>query len=113
MIETLFPYSLDDEKKVEKTIEADEVMINHMIFPKGAGLPEHYSNSNVYMMVIRGTLTLQLEDQEPQLYTRGTIVNVPFHQKMNVGNSHDEVLEMFVIKAPHPSVYNAGQASPH
>lgn len=107
MIETVFPYSLDDDKKVEKLIEADEVMINHMVFPKDAGLPEHSSNSNVYMLILRGTLTLQLADQEPQKYQKGSIVNIPFGIKMNVNNRDEEVMEMFVIKAPNPGKYQS------
>lgn len=107
MIENVLTYSLDDEKKVEKLIEADEVMINHMIFPKDAGLPEHNSNSNVYMVIVRGTLTLKLGDQEPQRYARGSIVNIPYGIRMNVGNADEEILEMFVIKAPGPSKFSA------
>lgn len=107
MIETVYQFSLDDEKKIERIIDADEAMINHMIFPKGAGLPEHFSNSNVYMVVLRGAVTLQLGEQEPAIYPKGSIINIPFHIKMNVNNLHDEVLELFVIKAPNPRVYKA------
>ena len=78
-----------------------------MIFPKGAGLPEHFSNSNVYMVVVRGAVTLQLGEQAAVLYPKGSIINIPFHIKMNVNNLHDEVLELFVIKAPNPRVYQA------
>lgn len=105
MIETVFSYSLEDERKVEKLIDADEVMINHMIFPKDAGLPEHNANSNVYMVILRGTLTLQLADQEPHRYGRGSIVNIPYGTRMNVSNRDEAVLEMFVIKAPTPAKF--------
>lgn len=105
MIETVFPYALGDEKKVEKLIDHPVAMINHMVFPKDQGLPEHYSNSNVYMIVIRGTLSIRLDEQEPHEYAAGNILTIPYHVKMNVGNSHDEVLELFVIKAPTPSHY--------
>jgi quercetin dioxygenase-like cupin family protein len=69
------------------------------------GLPEHYSNSNVYMIVVRGTLTLQLDEQEPHKYGKGNIINIPFHTKMNVNNKDEEVLELFVMKAPNPRIY--------
>lgn len=105
MIEKIFEYSLQDDKKVEKLIDDPVAMINHMIFPKGQGLPEHYSNSNVYMIVVRGTLTIQLDAQEPHDYPKGTILNIPCKVKMNVGNSSEEVLELFVIKAPTPAHY--------
>lgn len=105
MIEKTYAYSLEDLKKVEKLIDDDPMMLNHMIFPMDQGLPEHYSNSNVYMIVVRGTLTLQLEEQEPHKYSKGNIINIPFHTKMNVNNKDEEVLELFVIKAPNPRIY--------
>jgi hypothetical protein len=40
-------------------------MINHMIFPKGDFVPDHHANSHVHMIVVRGNLTLQLDEQEP------------------------------------------------
>ena len=64
MIEKIFAFANDNEKKIEKIIDDQAVMINHMIFPEGEGLKEHYSNSNVYMIVLKGTVTLQLGDQE-------------------------------------------------
>ena len=105
MIEKTYDYSLEDLKKVEKLIDDDPMLLNHMVFPMNQGLPEHYSNSNVYMIVVRGTLTLQLEEQESYKYGKGTIVNIPFHTKMNVNNKDEEVLELFVIKAPNPRIY--------
>ena len=105
MIEKTYDYSLEDSKKVEKTINDDAAMINHMVFPMGQGLPEHYSNSNVYMIVVRGCLTLQLEEQEPHKYDKGKIINIPFHTKMSVNNKDEEVLEIFVIKSPNPRIY--------
>jgi quercetin dioxygenase-like cupin family protein len=43
----------------------------HMLFNKDEGLPVHYSNSNVYMTVLQGTLTIGLNDQEDHHYTGG------------------------------------------
>lgn len=106
MIETVYSFSLDDERRVEKIIDADEVMINHMVFPRDAGLPEHNANSNVWMVILRGILTLQLADQEPHRYGKGSIVNIPYGTKMNVSNRDEDIMEMFVIKAPTPAKFN-------
>lgn len=105
MLEKLYTYSKEDSKKIEKLIDDDNLLLNHMIFTKDTGLPEHYSNSNVYMIVVRGTLSLQLGDQEPQSYVSGHIINIPYNVKMNVNNFNDDVLEFFVIKAPNPKNY--------
>lgn len=105
MLEKLHNYTTADDKAIEKVIADEHVNINHFVFNKDQGLPEHFSNSNVYMIVIRGTLSLQLDDQEVHLYVKGDMLNVPFNAKMNVGNKHDDVLEMFVIKSPAPQNY--------
>lgn len=105
MIESKFEFKASASKLVEKIINDGNAMINHMIFPEGEGLPEHFANSNVYMIIIEGTLSLQLDDQEDHKYAKGSIVNVPYDTKMNVRNKDEETLEMFVIKAPSPENY--------
>jgi len=102
VIERVFGYSTGDEKAVERIIMDENVNYIHMVFNKNEGMPEHYSNSNVYMSVIRGTLSLQLADQDVHEYKRGDIIQIPYNIKMNVGNRHDETLEIFVVKAPAP-----------
>jgi len=105
MLEKIYGFSTSDTNKIEKLIDDDHVVINHMVLPKGAGLPEHYSNSNVYMIIIRGNMTLILDDQEPHQYTCGQIINMPYHIKMKVTNFDEEVLEFFVVKSPNPKNY--------
>ncbi len=105
MIEKIFEYATSNDKTVEKIISDGNVDLNHMIFPKGGALPTHNPNSNVYMVVIRGILTIKLGDQEPNKYAKGTILNIPFDTKMDVYNEDDEIMEMFVIKAPSPYNY--------
>lgn len=105
MIEKVYKYSTTDEKAVEKLIMDENVNYIHMVFGKDEGLPEHYSNSNVYMNVIRGKLTIQLNDQEPHGYEKGSLLEIPYNTKMNVGNSDEETLELIVVKAPAPQNY--------
>ena len=62
-------------------------------------------NEKNIMSVIRGTLSIQLDAQEMHEYVKGDILNIPYNVKMNVGNKHDETLEIFVIKAPNPKDY--------
>ncbi len=108
MLENIYSFSTDDTKHIEKIIDDDPVLINHMVLPKGEGLPEHYSNSNVYMIIIRGVITLKLDEQEAHSYTSGQIITIPYQTKMNVNNCNDSVLEFFVVKAPNPRHYKEG-----
>ena len=102
MVERLYNFTLTDEKMIERVLEDDNVGINHMVLPKGAALPEHYSNSNVYMLVTRGQVTLKLDEQDEHYYPAGSIINIPYKTKMNVFNQNEEIVELFVIKAPSP-----------
>lgn len=105
MIEKIYDYAMCSEKIIEKVVDDDNVALNHMILTKGTSMPEHYSNSNVYMVIIKGTMTLKLNEQEAHKYTKGNILNIPYKVKMNINNFDDEVLEFFVIKAPNPRFY--------
>jgi quercetin dioxygenase-like cupin family protein len=105
MLEKKYEYNLNDEKLIEKIVDDENINLNHMILTKGTSLPEHYSNSNIYMIVARGIMTLQLNEQEGHLYEKGSIINIPYKVKMNVQNFHDEVLEFFVVKSPNPRDY--------
>lgn len=91
-----------DERVIEKIVEDDNVVINHMLLFEGTGLPEHYSNSNVYMIITKGQMTIRLNDNEPNVHTKGNIINIPFDTRMNVNNYSDEILEFFVVKSPNP-----------
>lgn len=105
MIEKNYEYAVSDTKHIEKLIDVDPVMINHMILTKGDFVPDHHANSLVHMIVVRGKLTLELGEQEPHSYAKGNIVNIPYGTFMKVRNDHDEVCEFFVVKAPSPRVY--------
>ncbi len=102
MIEQVFALSRGNEKAVEKVIFDENVHYLHMVFNKDEGLPEHFSNSNVYMTVVRGKLSIRLDEQDTHEYESGTLLKIPFQTKMNVGNKHDETLELIVVKAPAP-----------
>ncbi|MDJ0304760.1 cupin domain-containing protein [Dehalobacter sp.] len=102
MIEQVFKMNTGNEKTIEKVIQDDNLHFNHMILNKDEGLPEHFSNSNVYMTVLKGVLSIGLNEQEIHQYEAGTILKIPFNTKMNVKNHNEQVLELIVVKAPAP-----------
>jgi quercetin dioxygenase-like cupin family protein len=102
MVEQVFNLAQGDSKTVEKVIFDDNVNYLHMIFNQNEGLPEHFSNSTVYMTVLRGNLSIGLNEQEDHQYGAGTVLKIPFKTKMNVRNLNSETLELIVVKAPAP-----------
>ncbi|HHU87678.1 MAG TPA: hypothetical protein GXZ25_12935 [Peptococcaceae bacterium] len=103
MVEQIFKLSRGNKKSVEKVIFDENLHYLHMVFNKTEGLPEHFSNSNVYMTVVRGKLSIGLNDQEIHEYEAGTLLKIPFRTKMNIKNLHEETLELIVVKAPAPN----------
>lgn len=104
-IEEVFDLNLNQDKNVDKVIQDDNLDYIHMRFLKDEGLPIHTTNSNVYMTVLHGTLTIGLDDQDLQDYSSGILLKIPFKTQMNVRNTHSEMLELVVVKAPSPRVY--------
>lgn len=102
MVEQIFKLARGNERAVEKVIFDENVHYLHMVFNKNEGLPEHFSNSNVYMTVVRGMLSIRLNDQDIHEYEAGTLLKIPVQTKMNVINLHEETLELIVVKAPAP-----------
>lgn len=102
MIEQVFGYTATDEKTIERIIQDGNIHLNHMVLPKGEGFPEHFANATVYMTVLRGQLSIDLNDQGTQAYGRGDILKIPQGTKMRGFNQHSEVLELLIVKAPAP-----------
>ena len=102
MIEKNYKYAIADTKTIEKLVADENVHINHMILAKDDCLPLHMSNSNVYMTVMRGTISLTLDEQERHDYGVGNILNISNNTKMNVCNNDEPVAEILVVKAPAP-----------
>ena len=107
MIEQVFTLAKSDERTIEKIIQDDNLDYIHMLYNKDEGAPVHFSNSNVYMTVVRGRLSIDLGDQETHVYPAGTLLKIPYKVKMNIRNMHDEVLELIVVKAPAAKNYVA------
>jgi quercetin dioxygenase-like cupin family protein len=102
MVEQVFKLTQGTEKVVERIVFDGNIHYLHMAFNKDEGLPEHFSNSNVYMTVVTGRLSIGLDEQEIREYEAGTMLKIPFKTKMNVKNLHPEMLELIVVKAPAP-----------
>ena len=102
MVEQVFKLATGDDKAVERVIFDENVHYLHMVFGKGQGLPQHLSNSTVYMTVVRGVLSIGLNDQEQHRYDAKTLLKIPYNTKMNVRNEDSETLELIVVKAPAP-----------
>jgi quercetin dioxygenase-like cupin family protein len=95
-------YRIDSSQKVQRLLLDDHLQAIHMCFAKGEGLPPHNANSNVYMTVLLGCLSIGLNDQPTAEYAAQTLLKIPQGTRMNVNNVHVETLELMVFKVPAP-----------
>lgn len=102
MVEKVFKLTQGDKGVVEKLLIDENINYVHLIVVPGEGFPEHFSNSNVYMTILRGTISLNLADQGIHEYGGGTMVAVPNNTKMHIQNLHSEPVELIIVKAPAP-----------
>ena len=109
LIETCYSYTQTQAKVIEKIVDLDKVAINHIVLPPGDRLPRHDSNSNVYLIVVSGALTLGLGGQEPHRYTEGSIAGIRMGVTMDVMNKDEGALELFVVKTPGPRSFGGGK----
>jgi quercetin dioxygenase-like cupin family protein len=98
MIEEVYRLSGGSEKVIEKVLLDENIHYLHMILNPGDALPVHYTNATLYMTVVRGVLSIRLEEEEGRTYEAGTLLKLPFHTKMDVSNQDAGQLELIVVK---------------
>ncbi|HPD02146.1 MAG TPA: cupin domain-containing protein [Eubacteriales bacterium] len=104
MVEQVFKLSNGGGKVVERVIADENINYAHIVLMKGDAVPEHTTNSNVYMTVVCGRLAIALEGQDFHEYEAGTVLKIPLGIKMKFQNLYDGELELIIVKAPAPTV---------
>lgn len=90
-----------DDRIIERIVDDENLVINHIVLPRGEGVPAHDANSNAYLVILRGLITLDLEG-EVQEWAAGSIVSIAFGTRMKISNDQEDTAEFFVVKAPNP-----------
>ena len=106
-MEKIFSFAKSSDKLIEKIVDDDPVMINHILLNKGDFVPKHKSNSNVYLVIVKGTISILLEGNHSIEGQEGKILSIPYGLDMEISNQQDAQLEFFVVKAPNPRLYKS------
>jgi quercetin dioxygenase-like cupin family protein len=99
MMEKTYAFARTDDKAVERVVERENVVIAHVVLPGGEMLPAHDAQTDVFMVIIRGRLTLGLDGQPGRGHAAGSIVEIPAGARMAVHNRDGDTLEFFVVRA--------------
>lgn len=97
-MEKVYAYTITDQELFENVFKDDQLLMNHVIVPPGKVFPKHPTDAVVYALIIRGELSLAIDEQEVKTYKAGQLVNISKGLDSELGNRGDEVLELFVIK---------------
>lgn len=91
-----------DSELFENLVNSDPVMINHVVIAPNEGFDAHHTDSNVFIHILRGRITLTFEDGSHERFTGGQLLEIPYRTLMKLENADDDPLELVVIKAPNP-----------
>jgi len=105
MLENIYSFKITEDTIIEKILDDPNLAINHIVLKPEEKLPEHNANSNVYLVILKGLLTIKLDLQEQAEYSAGNIINIPYGARMNITNKSHHILEFLVVKAPNPKNY--------
>ena len=98
MIEQIFRFETKDTKTMEQVVKEDVLHLNHIVLRIGESFPRHVANASVYMAVMRGMLSIELNDQGPHEYRRGDVLKIPQGTVMQGTNHREETLELWIVK---------------
>lgn len=98
MLEKLYKYSLTDKDLFENVIEDENLRLNHVVIESGKVFPRHKTDAHVYIIILKGQLSIEIEGQEEKRFVKGDVINIPFGVDSKLGNDGDTITEVFVVK---------------
>lgn len=91
-------YTKDTEDIFEHLVKEDAFELNHVVIKPGFHFPGHPTDAAVIITVVKGVLTVKLEDNESLTFEAGKVVQVEQGILSVLGNDEDGPCELFVVK---------------
>lgn len=95
---TIYSYTLTDRETLENVFDRGDCLMNHVVMPPGKVFPKHPTDAHVYITVLRGELTIVLEEDFPFKLRKGQVGNVPIGIVSSLSNVSEDVVELIVLK---------------
>ena len=87
----------DDSKTVLRTDDGKTV-VNQITLQESESMPENSTIHNIDLRVVLGRVGLKLNDEEENIYTSGSAINIPAKTKMNLSNQYEEESTIFLMR---------------
>lgn len=94
----IYNYTVTDKEVLENVFKKEGILMNHVVIEAGKVFPKHPTDAEVYAIVLKGELSVTLEDLETQTFSFGQVLNIAKGVMSELGNNSDELLELLVIK---------------
>lgn len=98
MIEKELKYTVGSSDIFEHIVKEEDFEFNHVVIKPAFSFPPHPTDANVIITVIKGELTVVLEDQEEHVYGTGQVIRVDQGVMSSLSNHGELPCEVFVIK---------------
>ncbi|PKM94638.1 MAG: hypothetical protein CVU84_08965 [Firmicutes bacterium HGW-Firmicutes-1] len=97
-MEKVYNYTITNQEIFENVFKDDKVLMNHVVVPPGKVFPKHPTDAIVYVLIIRGELSITFENNETKIFKVGQVVNLSKGVNSELGNRGEDLLELFVVK---------------
>lgn len=95
------PYN-DEQMGRRKLVDQKHLLMMQIALKPGQSVPEHNANSNVHLLVLKGTVNVDLKKGSTTL-KEGDLVAVEYQTPMSIKNIGNENATFLVIKTPNPT----------
>ena len=99
------PYS-DEGMGSRKIADEKHVLMMQVALKPGQEVPEHKANSNVHIVVLKGSVVFTLAGKDVPA-KEGDLVPVAFGTQMQIRNDGKENATFLIVKTPNPSEMRA------
>lgn len=95
------PYD-DDKVGNRKLVDEKHLLVMQIALKPGQTVPAHNANSNVHLLVMRGSLTVNLSGVAHEA-KEGDLLPVAYQTPMTIKNVGADNATFLVLKTPNPS----------
>ena len=85
-----------------KLVDEKHLLVMQIALEAGQRVPQHNANSNVHILVLKGSIKIVLDGTGTDAL-EGDLIRVQFKTEMHIDNPSKDRATFLVIKTPNPS----------
>ena len=95
------PYK-EDRMGSRKVVDEKHLLIMQIALKPGQTVPQHNANSNVHLLLLKGSITVNLNGADTHV-SEGGLLPVTYQTPMTIKNTGRDDATFLVLKTPNPS----------